>query len=166
MRTLNIIGGIAAVAIPAAYITYKHVQWEDHPQSKKRMLTRHVSFWAIMAAGILLLHNTFFSRGMKAWRKAVNFAVASLAIVGGFELSGMFAKTLYPYVPQKAFEQWQREQKTKANPVQTPLVVRPPTPPMAVNNINSYFSPPFPPLPHLQTYTPVIPSFTKATITP
>lgn len=129
-RTGLIIGGIAAAALPVGYITYKHVQWEKHPQGKKRMLTRQLSFWAMMALGVLVVHNTFRAQ-MKAWKKAVNFLAAGTLMASAFELSGQIGRAIFPYSPEKIIEKTADKATDKASDkMVTPLppVVMAPSP--------------------------------------
>ena len=81
--------------MPVGYLVYKHVSWESSPQSKKRMLTHQLTFWASVAAGVTILHKTFFKRGLTNGQKLLRYLLAGAVAAQGFETGERLGNLLF-----------------------------------------------------------------------
>lgn len=100
----QLIGGLAALSMPVGYLIYKHVSWEQSPQSKKRMLTHQLTFWASVALGITLIHKTFFKRGLSNMQKFFRYLLGGAIAAQGFETGERLSIRLFPHRPVKESE--------------------------------------------------------------
>jgi hypothetical protein len=93
--------GVTALAMPVGYLVTKHVSWETTPQSKKRMLAHHLTFWSMLAMGLVLVHRALFNQRLsglaRAWRVLFAGALAAPAFKAGEVLSNI----LYPHQQQQ-----------------------------------------------------------------
>lgn len=55
-----ILGGLAALAIPASYIVMRHIGFESQRDSKIRMLLHHLLVLGSMVPSVMLMHNAMF----------------------------------------------------------------------------------------------------------
>lgn len=100
---INMIRGVACVSVPVGYLVLKHVSWERATASKKRMIVHQLTFWATMAAALVLMHKSFYVKPKAAFRQVKLYAylaAASLLPVLGFEGGGKLGRAIYPHRPK------------------------------------------------------------------
>ena len=92
-----------------AYIGWKHVQWMERPDSKKRMTTRWVVTVASMWASVYALHkwvifNKAIPRNNYIAQLAAAATVATLPMLA-FEVARPLAHKLFPKPPKTSLSQ-------------------------------------------------------------
>lgn len=82
--------------LPIAYIIKKHMDWKPNPDSKKRMLIHHLTFWPLFFLGIGVGHNARKTYKFSLLKTGGWLAAGMGMMIAGFEGGDRLARYIVP----------------------------------------------------------------------